>query len=71
MSTVETYFNVTGMKCDGCITKAREALANVPGFVEADFDLKAGTAVIRGNVDPEAVAQALTNAGYPAKVKSR
>jgi len=42
MDTTETHFYVTGMKCDGCIAKAREALGKLPGFVEAQFDLKAG-----------------------------
>ncbi len=67
----ETQFHVTGMKCDGCIAKAKEALSALPGYVGAEFDLKAGTAVVRGDVDPQAVAQALTEVGYPAVVKSR
>ena len=67
----ETQFHVTGMKCDGCIAKAKEALGTLPGYVDAEFDLKAGTAVIKGDVDPQAVTQALTAVGYPAVVKSR
>ncbi len=63
---METRFKVSGMKCDGCIARAREALGKLPGFAEADFDLKAGTAVVTGDVDSEAVIQALTATGYPA-----
>ncbi|MBW8055487.1 MAG: heavy metal-associated domain-containing protein [Acidiferrobacterales bacterium] len=63
---METRFKVSGMKCDGCIARAREAVGKLPGFVEADFDLKAGTAVVTGDVDSEAVIQALTATGYPA-----
>ena len=66
----ETHFYVKGMKCDGCIAKAKEALSAVPGYMGAEFDLTAGTAVVRGDVDPQAVAQALTAVGYPAVVKS-
>jgi copper chaperone CopZ len=67
---METHYYVKGMKCGGCIAKAREALAQVPGFESADFDLKEGTGVVRGDVDPQAAAQALAGVGYPAVVKS-
>ncbi|WP_455212394.1 heavy-metal-associated domain-containing protein [Kaarinaea lacus] len=66
----KTQFYVQGMKCDGCITNANKALAEVPGFESAQFDLQQGTAEIQGNVDPQAVCQALSGAGYPAVVKS-
>ena len=59
--------SVSGMKCNGCIAKATEAVAKLPGYVAAEFDLKAGTAVVKGDVDPQAVVQALTAAGYPAR----
>jgi Cu+-exporting ATPase len=67
---VTTEFHIQGMKCDGCIRKAREALGAVPGYESADFDLKAGTGVVRGDIDPQAAAQALASVGYPAVVKS-
>lgn len=70
MSAVKTQFYVQGMKCDACITLANESLAQVPGFESAEFDLTAGIAVITGEVDPQAVSQALTEKGYPAVVKS-
>jgi len=62
----EVQFSVSGMKCNGCVTKVRETLTNFPGIVDAEVDLKVGTAVVKGDVDPEAVAKALTDAGYPA-----
>ncbi len=67
---METRFKVTGMKCDGCIAKARQALAEVPGVTEAEFDLKSGTAVVKGDVHPQAVVETLTKVGYPAQVES-
>ena len=57
---------VAGMKCDGCVARAREAVATVSGVVESDFDLAAGTAAVTGNAEPEELARALTAAGYPA-----
>jgi len=68
MSTVETRYTVTGMKCGGCVAKATEAVSKVPGYVGAEFDLKTGSAVVKGSVDPQAVVSALTKVGYPAQV---
>jgi copper chaperone len=68
MGMVETHFSVKGMKCGGCIAKATEAVSVLPGFASAEFDLKNGRAVVKGSVDPQAVVNALTKAGYPAEV---
>ncbi|MBI3569842.1 MAG: heavy-metal-associated domain-containing protein [Gammaproteobacteria bacterium] len=57
------------MKCGGCVAKATDALSKLPGYVTAEFDLKAGTATVKGNVDPQSVVKALTAAGYPALPK--
>lgn len=70
MSETTTEFFVQGMKCGGCISAAEKALAGVPGFVSAEFDLEAGTAKVIGDVDPQTICQVLTEAGYPAVVKS-
>lgn len=67
---IHTSFYVQGMKCGGCISKAREAIKDIPGMESAEFDLTSGTGVVIGDVDPQAVIQALTAAGYPAVVKS-
>jgi copper chaperone CopZ len=67
-NNVETRFTVKGMKCGGCIAKATEALAILPGYASAEFDLKGGKAVVKGNVDPQAAATALTRVGYPAEI---
>ena len=68
MGANETRYSVTGMKCGGCVAKATEAVSKVPGYVSAEFDLKTGSAVVKGNVDPQAVVDALTQVGYPAQV---
>lgn len=69
-NTLESRFYVTGMKCDGCIARANEALAKLPNFESAEFDLKEGIATVKGSVDPQSVCQTLTEIGYPAVVKS-
>jgi len=66
----ETRFYVTGMKCNGCIANAKKALAGVPGYDDIDVNLAEGTAVVKGDVDPQAVIQALGGVGYAAVVKS-
>lgn len=66
----ETVFYISGLKCDGCISTAKDSLAKVSGFRSADFDLNAGTMVVAGDVDPQAVAQAMSDVGYAAVVKS-
>ena len=70
LSTTQTNFYVQGMKCDGCIATGKKALADIPGVESAEFDLASGTAVVIGDIDPQAVCQALTSAGYPSVVKS-
>jgi len=65
-----TRFHVQGMKCNGCIARARTALGAIAGYEDAQFDLKAGTAEVHGDIDPQAAAQALGAIGYPAVVKS-
>jgi len=65
-----TRFYVKGMKCGGCISRARDALSHVAGYESAEFDLGAGTAEVRGDTDPQAAARALAQIGYPAVVKS-
>jgi Cu+-exporting ATPase len=67
----ETRYQVQGMKCGGCIARATEALAKLPGYLSAEFDLKAGTALVRGSLDPQVVIDALASAGYPASLKNR
>jgi len=69
MELSETRFSVKGMKCGGCVAKATEAVSKLPGYVSADFDLRTGSGVVKGSVDPQAVVKALTQVGYPAEVK--
>ena len=67
-TSVKTRYKVSGMKCGGCVAKATEAVSKLPGYVSADFDLKSGSAMVKGSVDAQAVVNALTKVGYPAEV---
>ena len=65
----ETRYSVRGMKCGGCIAKATEAISKLPGYVTAEFDLRAGIAVVEGGVDSQAVVKVLNSLGYPAEAE--
>ena len=64
----ETRFKVRGMKCTNCVARATQAVAKVPGVTGSEFDFKEGSGLVRGEFDADAVAHALTAAGYPAEV---
>jgi copper chaperone CopZ len=68
MEVSETHFSVKGMKCGGCVAKATEAVSKLPGYQACEFDLTTASAVVKGDVDPQAVVKALTEVGYPAQV---
>ncbi len=67
---VTTRFFVENMQCDGCVAKANQAVADLPGLESSEFDYTEGTGSVTGDVDPQAVCAALTAAGYPAVVRS-
>ena len=61
--------SVQGLKCGGCIAKATAALQALPGYRDAQFDLKTGSAVVHGTFTPDEAARAVTSAGYAATVR--
>ena len=67
--TMKTMFHVSGIKCGGRVENVEKALKEVLGYKSADVDLEQGTASVMGDIDPQAVCQALTEAGYPSVVK--
>jgi len=66
----ETTFYISGLKCGGCIANANKSLQNVVGFESAEFDLEAGIMKVAGDIDPQAISHAMSEAGYAAVVKS-
>ncbi|SMX33253.1 heavy metal translocating P-type ATPase [Maliponia aquimaris] len=60
---------IEGMSCASCVGRVEKALAAVPGVLEARVNLTAQSADVRilsGSVTPEALAETVTGAGYPA-----
>ncbi|MHB1676247.1 MAG: CopZ family metallochaperone [Sulfuriferula sp.] len=66
----ETILQVSGMTCNHCVMSVTKALQKMPGIESAQVDLVKGEAVVRGNVQAEAMVAAVKAAGYGAEVKS-
>lgn len=63
---MEKTLHVEGMMCQHCVAHVKKALEAVDGVEEAVVDLDAKTAVAKlaPDVDDEALAAAVTEAGY-------
>ncbi|QDY71314.1 heavy metal translocating P-type ATPase [Qingshengfaniella alkalisoli] len=62
--------DIDGMSCASCVGRVEKALKKVPGMTSATVNLAAETARISfldGATDPDAIAQAVTDIGYPAR----
>ena len=65
---------VSGMTCSLCPITVRKVLERVPGVLEANADLATGRAEAKydpDRVSPDALAKAVSGAGFPATVKQR
>ncbi|WP_416666757.1 heavy metal translocating P-type ATPase [Egbenema bharatensis] len=69
--TSETLtLDVGGMKCAGCVKAVEEQLTQQPGVVSATVNLITEVALVQYNseqADPEAIAQSLTEIGFPSQ----
>lgn len=62
--------DITGMKCAGCVRAVETQLTQQPGVVAASVNLVTEMAVVEcepGMVDPDALAQKLTDTGFPTQ----
>lgn len=68
----QVALDVPSMNCALCPISVRKALERVPGVIEAKADFATKSAQVRFDPDrtaPEALAAAVTAAGYPATVR--
>ncbi|MGO9237243.1 MAG: heavy metal translocating P-type ATPase, partial [Methylocella sp.] len=69
-TTIETArFDIDKMSCASCVNHVEKAFKSVPGVIEANVNLATKTGTVRfvsGATSPEALAKAVTAAGYPA-----
>lgn len=68
-STQPITLAISGASCQSCARKIRDALAGVAGVRDVQIDLGAQTVQVQGDVDARAAAQAVSDAGYPARVE--
>lgn len=64
--------DVPGMNCSLCPISVKKALEKVPGVLAAKADLATKSAEASYDPDrtgPDALARAVTGAGFPAKIK--
>ncbi len=60
--------SIAGMRCAGCIESVETALRATPGVESADVSFADHTALVHGEVTPEALKKALQDAGYDGAV---
>ena len=61
---METKLKIEGMMCVKCQARVEKALKAVPGAEEVQVSYEAGEAVVTGTAAKEALAAAVTEAGY-------
>lgn len=70
MKTVK--LSVEGMHCEGCVSRVKSALGEVPGVEDVDVSLDQGAADVRAedSADEDALVHAVGEAGYTAELQS-
>jgi Cu+-exporting ATPase len=66
----ETTLLIAGLHCGGCVGRVERALTTAPGVTQAKVNLatKRARVTFTRPATPERLAQAVTDAGYPAQV---
>jgi len=70
MAVEAVVLAIEGMGCEGCVRAVTQALAGVPGVVQAEVSLEERRATVRGDLGPEGIAalvRAVEEAGYEAR----
>ena len=59
-----TIIKIKGMSCQHCVASTRKALEAIPGIDQVNVDLEKGEASIAGEVDLQAVREAIAAIGF-------
>ncbi|MDO6705298.1 cation transporter [Photobacterium sp. 1_MG-2023] len=62
------YFLISGMTCASCVSSVEKAIRQVDGVTRVNVNLAERTALVQGEIDPETVSQAVSDAGYGAEL---
>ena len=60
----ELTFHINDIHCEKCVEKIRQALENLGGLEEVQFNLDEKIIKIEGEADPMAIQQIIQDAGY-------
>ena len=60
----EITFQINDIHCEKCVEKIRQALENLGGLEEVQFNLDEKIIKIEGEADPMAIQQIIQDAGY-------
>ena len=60
----EITFHINDIHCEKCVEKIRQALENLGGLEEVQFNLDEKIIKIEGETDPMAIQQIIQDAGY-------
>ena len=63
-------YSVGGMSCAACSARVEKAVSAVDGVGECSVNLLTGTMTVEGSASVEAVIDAVTNAGYSARLSN-
>ena len=63
------FFELDGMSCASCVARVERVLKGLDGVTDASVNLARETATIHGTAPAAKVAQALDEAGYPARTE--
>lgn len=63
-----TKLDVTGMHCEKCVARVKDALEAIDGVTGADVNLDANSAVVTGDVDAATMVAAVEALGFGASV---
>ncbi len=64
-------YNVNGMTCSACSSSVERAVSNVDGVVNCSVNLLTNSMQVEGTASPEAIIDAVKQAGYSATLKSQ
>ena len=64
-------YNITGMSCAACSTRVEKAVSKVPGVTACSVSLLTNSMGVEGTASPQAIIQAVEEAGYGASPKQK
>lgn len=72
--TTTLTLDVSGMKCAGCVRAVERSLLQQPGVISATVNLVTEAALVEyqaAAVEPDTLAQGVTDSGFPASIRWR